>query len=149
MENKTLGIIVVIVGVIVLLSHGNHIGAVLSGGAVTVQPAQAIAQASDAQTGASESASGSASGDVQTFALSSRSGQYNPAEIRVKQGTKVRIIGDPRTLSGCMEVVNIEGYGISKRITPTDYIIEFTADKPGVFPMYCNMGIGNGKLVVE
>lgn len=88
-------------------------------------------------------------GTFQTFSLGYKGGQYSPNEIRVKQGTKVRIEGDPKTLRGCMLVVNIEGYGISKPIRTGDNVIEFTADKVGTFPIYCNMGIGNGKLIVE
>jgi len=86
---------------------------------------------------------------LQTFTLGVSGFQYMPNEIRVKQGTKVRIEGDPNTLRGCMLVVNIEGYDISKPIRAGDNVIEFTADKAGTFPIYCNMGLGNGKLVVD
>ncbi len=88
-------------------------------------------------------------GTIQTFGLGVRGTQYSPAEIRVKQGTKVRIEGDTNTLTGCMSTVNIDGYGISKRIQAGDNVIEFTADTAGTFPIHCNMGMGNGKLVVE
>jgi plastocyanin domain-containing protein len=91
---------------------------------------------------------GTGAGAVQTFTLKSVDGQYDPAVISVKQGTTVRIEGDPKTLSGCMAVVNIQGYGVSKLITSADNVIEFTADKTGSFPMNCDMGIGNGRFVV-
>ena len=70
-------------------------------------------------------------GTTQTINLGFSGNQYTPAEIRVKQGTKVRIVADPSTLTGCMTTVNID------------------ADKAGTFPIHCNMGMGNGKLVVE
>ena len=44
---------------------------------------------------------------------------------------------------------NIDGYGISKYIQSGDNVIEFTADTAGTFPIHCNMGMGNGKLIVE
>ena len=69
--------------------------------------------------------------------------------IRVKQGTTVRIEGDPTSLSGAMAVVNITGYDLSKFIRPDDNVIQFVADKAGTFPIHCNMGMGNGKLIVE
>ena len=94
-------------------------------------------------------AASAGNGETQTFTLGVKGNQYTPAEIRVKQGTKVRIEGDPNTLTGCMSTVNIDGYGISKKITTGDNVIEFTADTPGTFPIHCNMGMGNGKLVVE
>lgn len=92
---------------------------------------------------------GTGSGQAQTIQLSYNGFQYSPAEIRVKLGTKVRIEGDPKTLRGCMLVVNIGGYDVSKAIRAGDNVIEFTADKVGTFPIYCNMGIGDGKLIVE
>jgi plastocyanin domain-containing protein len=88
-------------------------------------------------------------GTTQTINLGFSGNQYSPAEIRVKQGTKVRIVADPSTLTGCMTTVNIDGYGISKYIGAGDNVIEFTADKAGTFPIHCNMGMGNGKLIVE
>jgi plastocyanin len=88
-------------------------------------------------------------GTTQVFTLGFNGYQYTPAEIRVKQGTKVRIEGDPNTLVGCMSTVNIDGYGISKYIKAGDNVIEFTADTAGTFPIHCNMGMGNGKLIVE
>ncbi|ACL16024.1 cupredoxin domain-containing protein [Methanosphaerula palustris] len=92
---------------------------------------------------------GTETGQTKTIKLSYDGSQYSPAEIRVKQGTKVRIEGDPTTLQGCMLVVNIDTYGISKAIRSGDNVIEFTADRVGTFPIHCNMGIGNGKLIVE
>ena len=94
-------------------------------------------------------ASAAGNGSIQTFTLGFDGTQYTPAEIRVKQGTKVRITADPGSLTGCMSTVNIDGYGISKFIKPGDNVIEFTADTAGTFPIHCNMGMGNGKLVVE
>lgn len=141
--------IVAIVGVVFLTMHAGHIGALVSG-TNTAEPAvQATDSGTTGQAGTPGSPAGVGSGPVETFALKSIGGQYDPAVIRVKQGTTVRIDGDPQTLSGCMAVVNIQGYGISKLIRQDDHVIEFTASKKGTFPMYCNMGIGNGKLVVE
>jgi|GEM_PF-1742256 len=94
-------------------------------------------------------ATATAGGLVKTFNLGFEGNQYNPAEIRVKQGTTVRIVADPATLTGCMTTVNIDGYGISKYIAGGDNVIQFVADKAGTFPIHCNMGMGNGKLIVE
>jgi plastocyanin len=80
---------------------------------------------------------------------STDSGQYSPAEIRVKLGSKVRIEGDPQTLSGGMDTVIIDGYNVRKLIAPDDNKIEFVADKTGTYDMYCANGMGNGKLIVE
>jgi plastocyanin len=149
MESRTLWAIVAVAGAVFLMMHAGHISTIFSGTKTPAPVAQASGTGSLSQTG-SAGLPGAGTGPVQTFTLRSNAGQYDPAVIRVKQGTKVRIEGDPVTLSGCMAVVNIAGdYGISKLITPGDNVIEFTADKTGTFPMYCDMGIGNGKLIVE
>lgn len=74
--------------------------------------------------------------------------QYSPNEIKVKQGDRVRIEADAATLRGCMSTLTIPDYGIRKRIMPGDNVIEFTADRSGVFRISCPMGMGNGRLVV-
>jgi plastocyanin len=149
MEDRTGWAIVVIVGAVFLMMHAGHISAVVSGVNIPVPVVQTPVPGGVSQSGTAGLSGSTGTGNVQTFTLKSNGGQYDPAVIRVKQGTTVRIEGDPRTLSGCMAVVNIQGYGISKLIRPGDNVIEFTADKTGTFPMYCDMGIGNGKLIVE
>ena len=147
MENRSVWAIVILVGVVCLMAYAGHISTLVSG---SENPAPVVQTPGPGPLSSSGSAGspGTGTGAVQTFTLKSINGQYDPAVITVKQGTTVRIEGDPKTLSGCMEVVNIQGYGISKQITSADNVIEFTADKTGTFPMSCDMGIGNGKLVV-
>jgi plastocyanin len=86
--------------------------------------------------------------ETRTIALGYDGHRYTPSEIRVKQGTKVRIIGDPATLTDCMSNVNIDGYVMKKHIQSGDNVIEFTANTPGSFAIHCNMGMGNGSLIV-
>lgn len=149
MEERAVWAIIVVVGAVFLTMHAGHIGAVVSGAKTATPVVQIAGTGSQLQSG-SVGTLGTGKGVVETFTLTSSGGQYDPPEIRVKQGTTVRIEGDPKTLSGCMAVVNIGGnYGISKLITSRDNVIEFTADKTGTFPMYCDMGIGNGKFIVE
>ena len=147
MENRSVWAIVILVGVVCLMAYAGHISTLVSG---SNNPAPVVQTTGPGPLSSSGSAGspGTGAGAVQTFTLKSVDGQYHPAMISVKQGTTVRIEGDPKTLSGCMEVVNIEGYGISKQISSADNVIEFTADKTGTFPMNCDMGIGNGRLVV-
>ena len=88
--------------------------------------------------------------NTKTIKLSSNAmGIYNPQEIRVRAGTTVRIEGDPDTLTGGMDTVVIEGFGINKKIAPSDNIIEFVADKPGEYEVRCANYMGKGKLIVE
>ena len=132
-------IVVIIVAVAAIL--------VLNPASAGVGNAQKVPSAGSTSLQSGAPAAGT--GTTQTINLGFSGNQYTPAEIRVKQGTKVRIIADPSTLTGCMTTVNIDGYGISKYIKVGDNVIEFTADKAGTFPIHCNMGMGNGKLIVE
>jgi plastocyanin domain-containing protein len=120
-----------------------------SPGSGIVQRVQAASVSSLTKSDSAVFVASAGNESLQTFTLGVSGFQYTPKEIRVKQGTKVRIEGDPNTLRGCMLVVNIEGYDISKPIRTGDNVIEFTADKVGTFPIYCNMGLGNGKLIVD
>jgi plastocyanin len=147
MENRAVWAIAVLVGVVFLMMHAGHISTIVSGSKDPAPEEQTPGPGPLSSSGSAGSP-GTGTGAVKSFTLKSIDGQYDPAVISVKQGTTVRIEGDPKTLSGCMEVVNIQGYGISKQITSADNVIEFTADKTGTFPMSCDMGIGNGRLVV-
>ena len=132
-------IVVIIVAVAAIL--------VLNPASAGVGNAQKVPSAGSTSLQSGAPAAGT--GTTQTINLGFSGNQYTPAEIRVKQGTKVRIVADPSTLTGCMTTVNIDGYGISKYITAGDNVITFTADTAGTFPIHCNMGMGNGRLIVE
>lgn len=76
-------------------------------------------------------------------------GTYSPQVIKVKSGTKVRIEGDPKTLSGGMDTVIIDDLNINQKISQENSIVEFTANKTGKFRMRCANNMGNGTLIVE
>lgn len=79
----------------------------------------------------------------------SRMGNYSPNVINIKLGSKLRIVGDPKTLSGSMGMVIVDGYDISKEILDKDNVLEFTADKAGSYKIHCANGMGNGMLIVQ
>ena len=88
--------------------------------------------------------------DTTTVKLtSSATGVYSPQTVKVKAGTKVRIEGDPNTLTGSMGTVIIDGLNLSKEITADSNVLEFVADKPGQYRMHCANNMGNGNLIVE
>lgn len=78
-----------------------------------------------------------------------RNGMYSPQQVRVKLGTKIRIEGDPESLSGSMDTIIVDGYEVSKKIILGDNVLEFVASNPGEFKMHCANGMGNGTLIVE
>ncbi|MDP3728923.1 MAG: hypothetical protein Q8R18_05750 [bacterium] len=70
-----------------------------------------------------------------------------PNTVKVNQ--PVRIIADASSLRGCYRYIQIPSYGISKFITSSDNIIEFTPTETGSITITCSMGMGVTKLTVE
>ena len=91
---------------------------------------------------------GTTSSGEKTVSLSYSNGYYVPREITVNQGDKVRIEFDQSKFVGCMTTFNIYDLGIKAYVPNTPYI-EFVADKPGVFRTGCNMGMGDGRFIVQ
>lgn len=88
--------------------------------------------------------------DTAVIKLSSLpNGNYTNQKFEVKQGTKVRIEGDPTTLVGSMSKVIVDGYEVSKDIAEGDNVLEFVADKQGKFRIRCANGMGNAFLTVK
>lgn len=112
------------------------------------QAAAQTANGGSVQQAAASSAQGGA-GQTVTIPIKVVGGYYEPRQITVKQGTKVRLDLDPNTLVGCMVNFNIWGLNLKKYVTAQDHILEFTADTPGVYKTSCNMGMGDGRLIVE
>lgn len=75
-------------------------------------------------------------------------GYYQPREIRVRQGSTVRLEFDQGTFTGCMRIFNIWNYGV-RVDTAQNAAYEFVADKKGTFRTSCNMGMGDGTFIVE
>ena len=90
-----------------------------------------------------------ASGNVTTIQFGFDGTGYSPRQIRVTQGTVVRLVANTDQITGCMTTITVGGYGVSKHVTAGDNIIQFTADKAGTYPITCPMGMGGGQLIVE
>ena len=104
----------------------------------------------NAATGAQSNALGGA-GQTITIPIKVAGGYYDPRQITIQQGTHVLLDLDPNTLVGCMVNFNIwgmNGQNIKKVVTAQDHILEFTADTPGVYKTSCNMGMGDGRIIV-
>lgn len=91
--------------------------------------------------------------DVVTVRVSARQFAYEPAEIRVPKGARVRLLF---TTEDVPHGLAIRGYEVSAVATPGKVTpIEFVADRPGRFLMYCTVFCGTGHpehqgwLVVE
>lgn len=77
-------------------------------------------------------------------------GAYNPNTIKAKVGVPLIIIFDRREDSGCSKKVLIPDFEITKELSDFGKTeIHFTPDKTGEFGFSCEMGMYQGKLIVE
>ena len=90
---------------------------------------------------------------IREIKMTAKNYDFDPAEITVKKGDKVRLI---ITATDRKHGIKIEGYDIDQVLNVGDpTIVEFTADKAGTFEfkcsVYCGMGHRKmkGKLIVE
>jgi heme/copper-type cytochrome/quinol oxidase subunit 2 len=79
---------------------------------------------------------------VREFHLTTRQFQYEPAEVRVKKGDRVRL---NVTSTDVTHGFGIAEYRINRQTPPGQTVtIEFIADKPGRFVIYCTVFCGTG-----
>jgi len=76
-------------------------------------------------------------------------GGYEPSQIVVRAGQKVRLNFDRQDASSCLEEVRFPDFGIAQtlpldRVTP----IEFTPEKPGRYEFTCGMNMFRGAIEV-
>ncbi len=93
------------------------------------------------------------SAEVHEIKMTAKKYQFDPKEITVKQGEKVRLI---ITAADHDHGFKLDEYGINQKLQKgVPATIEFTADKPGTFTFRCSVfcGLGHprmkGKLIVE
>jgi plastocyanin domain-containing protein len=77
-------------------------------------------------------------------------GGYEPSQIVVQAGQKVRLNFDRKDPSSCLEEVRFPDFGIAQaltldRVTP----IEFTPLKPGRYEFTCGMNMFRGVVEVQ
>ncbi|HEV2149840.1 MAG TPA: cupredoxin domain-containing protein [Longimicrobiaceae bacterium] len=90
-----------------------------------------------------------AEGGVQEVTVTVRGG-YEPAHLRVKRGTPVRLVFDRQETSGCSEEVVIPEFGIRKFLPAhRKTAVEFTPEREGSFDFTCGMSMLRGRLTVE
>lgn len=77
-------------------------------------------------------------------------GGYDPAQVRVRAGSPVRLVFDRQETSGCSEEVVIPDFGI-RRFLPAHQktAVEITPREAGSYEFTCGMGMLRGRLIVE
>lgn len=138
--------LVVLGGAFYFLSRSNNPGTAVT----TQETQQATTPPSLTQ---SPSATGSAEGAVKEFTVTSSGLNFNPAEIRVSKGDKVKITYNNTrgTHDLVIDEFNVKTDRINAGQSDT---IEFVADQTGTFEYYCSVPGHReagmvGKLIVE
>ncbi len=82
------------------------------------------------------------SDEIKEFTMTARKWKFEPNEIIVNKGDKVRLTV---TSIDMAHGIAISDYGINEYLSPGQTVdIEFTADKKGRFPFVCSVSCGIG-----
>jgi plastocyanin domain-containing protein len=77
-------------------------------------------------------------------------GGYEPAEVRARRGTPLRLTFDRQEDSSCSEEVVIPDFGVRKFLPAFQKTtVELTPDRAGTYEITCGMSMLHGKLIVE
>lgn len=89
------------------------------------------------------------SGGVQEVTVRVQGG-YEPANVRVKRGSPVRLVFDRQETSGCSEEVVFPEFGVRKFLPAHQKtVVELTPESAGSYEFTCGMGMLRGRLTVE
>jgi plastocyanin domain-containing protein len=88
-------------------------------------------------------------GGAQTVTVAVHGG-YDPAQVRVRRGSPVRLVFDRQESSSCSEEVVFPDFGV-RRFLPANAqtTVEINPTRAGTFEFTCGMGMLRGKLIVE
>lgn len=77
-------------------------------------------------------------------------GGYQPAQVRVRAGSPVRLVFHRQEQSSCSEELVLADFGV-RRFLPahTRTAVEFTPTVAGSHEFTCGMGMLRGRLIVE
>lgn len=90
-----------------------------------------------------------AAGGVQEVTIRVQGG-YEPAQVRVRAGTPVRLRFDRQERAGCSEEVVIPEFGVRRFLPPFETTtVELTPPREGSYEFTCGMGMLRGRLIVE
>lgn len=96
-----------------------------------------------------EGATAKSEGGAQVFNIVVK-GVYSPNTLKVKAGQPVKINFRREESTDCSRFVSFPDLKIRKELPQSQTVaIEFTPDQPGEIAFACDMGMYQGKVVVE
>lgn len=87
-------------------------------------------------------------GDVQTIAVDTSAGTFNPGLIKAKAGVPIEI-SFSQSPGGCLSGVVFPDFTISEDLTAGAKTIKLPALQPGEYQFFCQMQMVSGTIVVE
>jgi len=87
-------------------------------------------------------------GDVQTIAVDTSAGTFNPGLIRAKAGVPIEITFS-QSPGGCLSGVVFPDFNIGEDLTGGAKTIKLPALQPGEYQFFCQMQMVSGTIVVE
>lgn len=77
-------------------------------------------------------------------------GGYEPATIRVKSGTPVRLVFDRQETNSCSEEIVFPDFNIRRYLPAFERTtVDLPAPAPGEHPFMCGMSMLHGRLIAE
>jgi plastocyanin domain-containing protein len=77
-------------------------------------------------------------------------GGYEPATIRVKSGTPVRLTFDRQETNSCSEEIVFPDFSIRRFLPAFERtVVDLPAPSPGEHPFMCGMSMLHGRLIAE
>ena len=77
-------------------------------------------------------------------------GGYDPATIRVKAGSPVRLVFDRQETAGCSEEVVFPDFGVRKYLPANERtVLEITPPGAGTYELTCGMSMLRGQLIAD
>ena len=88
-------------------------------------------------------------GGLQQVSVTVRGG-YDPATVRVKAGSPVRLLFDRQETSGCSEEVVFPDFGV-RTFLPAHQTtaVDITPAAPGTYEFTCGMSMLRGRVIAE
>lgn len=103
-----------------------------------------------APSGSSEAALAPSDGRVQEVRITQDASGYHPDALpALAVGVPTRLIIDSQNSFSCASSFVIPEFGIQKRLTPGENVIEFVPTRKGTIAFSCSMGMYRGALTVN
>lgn len=98
--------------------------------------------------GAPVEGSATVKGDVQTIAVDTSAGSFNPNVIKVKAGVPLEIAFS-QSGGGCLSGVTFPDFNISEDLTGGAKTVKLPALEKGTYQFFCQMGMVSAQIVAE